>query len=104
MFGLFNSGKKISTTELATKLTKDLVLLDVRTSSEFRGGHIPFAKNIPLNKVANYQGKKDQPLYLICQSGMRSKQAAKILKEKGYDVINVTGGMNRWQGPVRGGK
>jgi rhodanese-related sulfurtransferase len=35
---------------------------------------------------------------------MRSKQAAKILNKKGFDVINVRGGMNQWRGTTKGGK
>lgn len=104
MFGLFNRFPNISTNELAGKLDKDLILLDVRTPGEYRGGHIAVAKNVPLNKIADYRQKQEQPIYVICQSGMRSKQAARILKQKGYQVINVTGGMNRWSGPTRGGK
>lgn len=104
MFGLFNRIPSISTNELAGKLDKDLILLDVRTPGEYQGGHIAVAKNVPLNKIADYRQKQEQPIYVICQSGMRSKQAARILKQKGYQVINVTGGMNRWSGPTRGGK
>ena len=104
MFGLFNRIPSISTGELQQKLNKELILLDVRTPSEYRGGHIATAKNVPLNKIANYQQRQNEPVYVICQSGMRSKQAAKILKNKGYDVVNVTGGMNRWNGSIRGGK
>ncbi|WP_302373471.1 rhodanese-like domain-containing protein [Enterococcus asini] len=104
MFGLFNRIPSISTNELAGKLGKNLILLDVRTPGEYRGGHIASAKNVPLNKIADYRQKEAQPVYVICQSGMRSKQAARILKQKGYQVINVTGGMNRWTGPTRGGK
>ena len=104
MFGLFNRIPSISTSELAGKLSKNLILLDVRTPGEYRGGHIALAKNVPLNKIADYRQKEAQPVYVICQSGMRSKQAARILKQKGYQVINVTGGMNRWTGPTRGGK
>lgn len=104
MFGLFNRIPSISTADLQQKLDSNLVLLDVRTPSEYRGGHIASAKNVPLSKIAGYQQRSDEPVYVICQSGMRSKQAAKILKKKGYEVVNVTGGMNRWSGPTRGGK
>lgn len=41
---------------------------------------------------------------MICQSGMRSRQAAKILTKKGYQVTNVRGGMNQWTGKTVGGK
>ena len=41
---------------------------------------------------------------MICQSGMRSRQAAKALLKKGYQVKNVSGGMNAWHGQIKGGK
>ena len=47
MFGLFNRIPSISTSELAGKLGKNLILLDVRTPGEYRGGHIASAKNVP---------------------------------------------------------
>lgn len=103
MFSLFKQGKSISTKELAQQNLNQLVLLDVRNPSEFKTGHIRQAKNVPLANISQYQGKESE-LYIICQSGMRSKQAAKILKKKGYDVINIRGGMRQWSGRVVGGK
>ena len=103
MFSLFTKVKSISTTELANQNLNQMVLLDVRSPSEFKAGHIRQAKNVPLNKIAYYEGNQNE-LYVICQSGMRSKQAAKQLKKKGYDVTNIRGGMNQWSGKVIGGK
>lgn len=103
MFSLFKKNSTISTNELADKLGKSITLLDVRTPQEYRGGHITKAVNVPLDKIDRYQGKEKE-VYVICQSGMRSKQAVKILKQKGYEATNVQGGMNRWNGPTRGGK
>ena len=103
MFSLFRSVPSISIRDFSAALTAKTKVIDVRTPSEYRGGHIRNAANVPLNKIAHYSGKKE-PLYVICQSGMRSKQAAKLLKQKGYEAINVQGGMNRWQGQTRGGK
>ena len=104
MFGLFQSIQSVSTKELETKLTDNITLLDVRTPAEYRSGHISKAKNVPADKIASYSGNKDQPVYVICQSGMRSKRAAKALKSNGYKPINVRGGMSQWSGSVRGGK
>ncbi len=42
----------------------------------------------------------NETLYVICHSGVRSKMAAKKLKKKGYDVVNVQGGMSAWTGKV----
>ncbi len=98
MFGLFTKIPSVSTTELSEKLKDKIKLIDVRTPNEYRSGHIARAENIPLNKINNYKGKEDETIYVICQSGMRSKQAAKSLKKLGYKVINVRGGMNSWAG------
>lgn len=104
MFGLFKSVPSISLSDLQGKLTKSIVLLDVRTPGEYRGGHIGRAKNVPLDRIASYSGKKDEELFVICQSGMRSKRAAKMLQKMGYKVTNVRGGMSQWNGPVLRGK
>lgn len=104
MFGLFNRIPSVSTTQLESDMTNKTTLLDVRMPGEYRQGHITGAKNVPLNKIEQYKGKKDEKIYVICQSGMRSKRAAGALKKKGYDVVNVRGGMSQWSGKVRGGK
>ncbi|WP_165005695.1 MULTISPECIES: rhodanese-like domain-containing protein [unclassified Enterococcus] len=101
---LFQPVKTISIQELQGRLADSPVLLDVRTPSEYRSGHIKQAKNVPLQKINGYNGEKDKTVYVICQSGMRSKQAAKELTKAGYDVINVRGGMNQWTGQLAGGK
>ncbi|MFV0255712.1 MAG: rhodanese-like domain-containing protein [Erysipelotrichaceae bacterium] len=103
MFSFFSKIPSISTQELERKLSEKIVLLDVRTSAEFKGGHIYQAINKPLDKMNTYNGK-EKKVYVICQSGMRSKKAAKTLKNKGYDVVNVRGGMSQWRGSVKRGK
>ncbi len=104
MFTLFRKTPAISVSELQDKLKKPLRLLDVRSSDEYRGGHIPQAENWPLERVQSFTGKKEQQIYVICQSGMRSKKAAALLRKKGFDAVNVHGGMHAWTGPIRGGK
>lgn len=72
-------------------------LIDVRTVGEYRGNHMKGFQNIPLNELASRAGQldKNMEVIVICQSGMRSKQAAKMLKKLGFQqVINVSGGMN----------
>lgn len=92
----------ISIKELNRKLNQKPLIVDVRTPDEFKNGHIKGAKNIPLDKISSYQPK--EKAYIICQSGMRSKRASKILHNNGYDVVNIKGGMNKWNGATRGGK
>ena len=43
---------------------------------------------------------KNQSYYVVCQAGGRSGRACEFLEAQGFDVINVTGGMNEWQGEV----
>ncbi|EHI77675.1 rhodanese-like protein [Streptococcus sp. oral taxon 058 str. F0407] len=100
MFHLFTKIDSISTSELEAKLKEPIQLLDVRTPTEFHRGHIKNAKNVPLTEIGSYTPATKETLYVICHSGVRSKLAAKKLKKKGYDVINVRGGMSAWTGKV----
>ena len=94
----------ITMSQLEEKLKKPIELIDVRSEMEFESGHIAKAKNIPLNRISGYKKKTDQPVYVICQSGARSKQAADLLIKQGYDAFNVQGGMNVWRNSVKVGK
>ena len=83
--------------------TSGAVLLDVRTPAEYRSGHIPGSKNIPLqaiDKVASVAENKDTALYVYCQSGARSRQAAGVLKQMGYTNVNNIGGIAAYSGKV----
>ncbi len=77
----------------------NLVILDVRTPEELTGplGHINGVINIPVQVIDKRAGelekyKKDN-IYIICRSGHRSGIATKILTKKGFNAINVLGGM-----------
>ena len=79
------------------------VLLDVRTPQEYREGHIPGSKNVPLQqleKAAAVAGDKDTPLFVYCYSGSRSRQAAGILKRMGYTKVSNIGGIAAYAGKV----
>ena len=83
--------------------TSGAVLLDVRTPEEYRGGHIPGSKNIPLqtiDRVDTVAENKDTALYVYCQSGARSRQAAGMLKQMGYTNVNNIGGIAAYAGKV----
>ena len=70
------------------------VMIDVRTVGEFQQGHIKGAKNIPFDmifsKVAEIK-KLNKPVIVYCRSGMRSSQAASVLKNSGIEVMNGGG-------------
>ncbi|MBM7647471.1 rhodanese-related sulfurtransferase [Bacillus ectoiniformans] len=73
--------------------------VDVRTPGEFKANHIQGFKNIPLNQLPqkSSQLSKDKEVVVICQSGMRSNKATKILTKQGFKkVTNVKGGMSAY--------
>ena len=74
--------------------------IDVRTREEYAGGHAYRARNIPLDKLMDNLGviEKNEPVYLICQTGRRSLEAAKMLNEAGYpQTISIVGGTTAWK-------
>lgn len=74
--------------------------IDVRTSEEFASGHAYRARNIPLDTLAANLDKleRNEPVYLICRSGSRSKKAAQILVDNGFSqAITISGGTDAWQ-------
>ena len=83
--------------------TSGAVLLDVRTPGEYRNGHIPESKNVSLqtiDRVDSVAQNKDTALYVYCQSGARSHQAAGVLKQMGYTNVNNIGGIAAYEGKV----
>ncbi|KUP05672.1 rhodanese [Bacillus coahuilensis m2-6] len=96
-------GITLITTEQLKEKIKDqhVQLIDVRTNGEFKGRNISSFKNLPLHQLGSKLDTLDpsKEVVLICQSGMRSSKAAKLLKKKGFKKItNVSGGMNAWRG------
>ncbi len=92
--------KSVSVENLHEALEKEApVLIDVRSAEEFAAGHIPGAKNVPLDRLISLQeAVKNAPkVYLQCRSGMRSGQACGLLQAMGLNqVINVEGGILAW--------
>ena len=78
---------------------EDLTILDVREVEEFQAGHIDGAVNVPLSTLEEQysQLEADKRYYVICQGGKRSDRACQFLETKGFDVVNVEGGMNQWE-------
>ena len=79
------------------------ILLDVRTSEEYREGHIPGSKNVPLqaiDKVNSVAENKETVLYVYCYSGARSRQAVGLLQRLGYTNVNNIGGIAAYAGKV----
>ena len=80
----------------AAKLPKDgsITLLDTRTVGEYSRGHIDGFQNIPVDELRERIGEIEsrKPVYVICQSGLRSYIATRILEGYGFEVYNFAGG------------
>lgn len=78
------------------KLPKDgsAMLLDVRTAGEYADGHIEGFRNIPVDELREriHEIDSGKPVYVICQSGLRSYIAARILEGNGFETYNFSGG------------
>lgn len=82
------------------ELADDATMLDVREPDEWSAGHATAAVLIPLGDLTVRLGDVPDPgagpLPVICRSGARSGQAVAWLVRQGYDVVNVSGGMQAW--------
>ena len=75
-------------------MLKDVILLDTRTQYEYEKGHASGFINIPLDDLREKLDllDKNKKIYIMCQSGLRSYLAARILMNYGYDAYNFSGG------------
>ena len=76
-----------------------VILLDVRTPQEFARGAIPDFINIPVDELRTRLGELDRtkPVYVICQSGLRSYLATRILAGNGFQCFNFAGGYRYYE-------
>ncbi|MFN5396786.1 MAG: rhodanese-like domain-containing protein [Pseudanabaena sp.] len=106
------STPQIAVDALANSKLKSLVLIDVRSPEEYQEDHIGNSDLVPLaeieielglqriNKIVkSYEEKqKTKPtIVLYCTSGMRSIKANKYLRDRGYQVVTLTGGITAWR-------
>jgi rhodanese-related sulfurtransferase len=93
--------KDISPAEAQTAVSRPYSqFVDVRTAEEYSGGHAARAINIPLDILqANLDRlEKNEPVYVICETGGRSQKAAQMLATAGFNnVLNVAGGTAAWR-------
>ena len=80
-----------------------VVLLDVRTPREFQRGHFDGAVNIPVDELRERMDEieRGKPLYVNCQSALRSYIACRILMQNGFDCYNLSGGYRLYDVIVR---
>lgn len=96
------TAKSIDVNDIGPMLGK-INLIDVRDPDEYKRGHLPTAKNIPMNSIILQPEKyidRSKEYHIICQSGARSARTCGILKDMGYNVINVAGGTAGYNGKL----
>ena len=80
-----------------------VTLLDTRTAGEYAGGHIDGYVNIPVDELRERLNELEpsKPVYVICQSGLRSYIACRILAQNGFDCYNLSGGYRFYASVIR---
>lgn len=69
----------------------DAVLLDVRTPEEYQAGHLPGARNMPLDRLDPGALPEGKVIFAYCRSGARSGQACAALERAGFEAVNLGG-------------
>ncbi|HMO10457.1 MAG TPA: rhodanese-like domain-containing protein [Actinotalea sp.] len=74
-------------------------LVDVREPAEWKAGHAPQARHIPLARIAGEARRleRDVPVVVMCASGSRSRTAAAQLRSMGYQATSLSGGLAAWR-------
>lgn len=80
-------------------------IIDVRGQAMYEEGHVAHAVNMPFSELETTCSMLDPgtTYHVICQRGSTSQRACTLLAQKGFDVINVEGGMSQWTGDVECG-
>lgn len=102
MFEFFNKnkGSAVNVNDI-DNLIGNIELIDIREVNEYKRGSIKTAKNIPMQTLLNNTDtylKKDKEYYIVCQSGRRSSMTCNSLREKGFNVVDVSGGVGSYLG------
>ena len=79
----------------------DVIVLDVRESSEYSSGHIRDSIHIPMSglvkRLNELDKHKNKPILTVCRSGSRSNSACRTLNKQGFEnVSNLSGGIMGW--------
>jgi rhodanese-related sulfurtransferase len=93
-----SSAPEIGVDELGPAIRSGNLLVDVREPGEYVEAHVGTARLVPLATVPTVVDElpTDQPVYVICQGGVRSHQAVVYLRQRGIDAVNVAGGTAAW--------
>lgn len=97
-----HGGREVGVADAVQLINRqDAVVVDVREPGEFKSGHIPNARNIPVGQIGErtkeLEKLKGKPIVLTCASGNRSTTAAGVLRKAGFEnVASLAGGMGAW--------
>lgn len=77
---------------------ENAIIIDVRSRQAFNNGHIPMAMSLPFEEIQSGRVwiSKNRTLIVYCEHGINSMNAARILAERGYRVINTVGGIEQY--------
>lgn len=96
--------KKITHQQATLLMNREsATVVDVRSESEFKKGHILDSKLLPLSKLKNnelggLEKDLDAPIIVVCNTGMTSTQACQMLQKAGFtSVHNLQGGITEWK-------
>lgn len=96
---LLDKPKEVSLDDLAAAMADGSVrVIDCREPMEYRAGHVSGAELMPLGRLPEQVNelRGETPVYVICQSGNRSLQAADFLRRAGIEAYSVAGGTGGW--------
>ena len=101
-FELSRGGKAIDIQEAVRMINRENALvLDLRKTNEFQGGHIAGARNIPVatfkDKEHTLDNQKKRPIIVACNTGGSSRAVSEKLRASGFNAYRLAGGMMEWQ-------
>lgn len=86
----------VAPTELAAKQADGWMLLDVRTDEEWQSGRVDGSVHVPMHQVASRLGEISERVVCICAVGARSERVAQYLNQRGFEAVNLEGGVYGW--------
>jgi rhodanese-related sulfurtransferase len=89
---------EIDVEELARLQTDGVHVVDVRGPDEYRAGHVPGARLLPMDEVPERieEIPAGETVYFVCGGGGRSHRVCEYLAAQDFDVVNVAGGTRGW--------
>lgn len=95
--------REIDAPGLAAAARDGAVVVDVREPREYVEGHVPCARLVPLGSIARHahdlrrETRDGGAVFVVCRTGSRSADAARLLERSGVHAVSVAGGTEAWQ-------